>query len=51
MGTVFNPVINHDGKEYEKEFICVTGSFCYVAEVNIINQLYFNKILRGMMSP
>ena len=34
MGTVFNPVINPDGKEYEKEYICVTESFCCVAEVN-----------------
>ena len=43
------PVINPNGKEYEKEYmyqyICITESLCYTPETNnIINQLYFNKI-------
>ena len=40
------PVINHNGKEYEKEYICITESLCCTAEIkhNIVNQLYFNKI-------
>ena len=30
------PVINHNGKEYAREYICVsvTGSLCYTAEIN-----------------
>ena len=36
------PVINHKGKEYEKEYICITESLCCTAD-NIVNQLYFNK--------
>ena len=32
------PVINHNGKEYKKECICVyifiTESLCYIAEIN-----------------
>ena len=30
------PVINHNGKEYEKEYIyiCITESLCYTAEIN-----------------
>ena len=29
------PVINHNGKEYEKEYIyiCITESLCYTAEI------------------
>ena len=44
------PVIIHNGKEYENEcmyiyiHICITESLCYTAEINIVNQLYFNKI-------
>ena len=40
------PVINHNGKEYEKEYICITESLCCTAEIkhNIVIQLYFNKI-------
>ena len=46
------PVINQNGKEYEKEFIymCVyiyvyiTESLCGTAEVSVVNQLYFNRI-------
>lgn len=33
-------VINHNGKEY----ITV---LCCIAEINIVNKLYFNKILKG----
>ena len=34
------------GKVYEKEYICITESFCCTAKIkhNIVNQLYFNKI-------
>ena len=30
------PVINHNGKNYEKEYIyiCITESLCYTAEIN-----------------
>ena len=39
------PVINHNGKEYEKE-THINEPLCCTAEIkhNIINQLYFNKI-------
>ena len=38
------PVINHNGKEYEKEYI--RELLCCTVEIkhNIVNQLYFNKI-------
>ena len=40
------PVINHNGKEHEKEYIHKTESICYIAKGNnIVNQLYFNKII------
>ena len=44
------PVRKHSGKEYEKECICVcvcvcvTESLCCRAVINIVIQLYFNKI-------
>jgi hypothetical protein len=28
------PVINHTGKEYEKECICITKPLCCMAEIN-----------------
>ena len=28
------PVINHTGKEYEKECICITEPLCCMAEIN-----------------
>ena len=28
------PVINHNGKKYEKEYICITKSLCCTAEIN-----------------
>ena len=28
------PVINHNGKEYEKEYICLIESLCYTAKIN-----------------
>ena len=28
------PVINYNGKEYEKEYICISESFSYTAEIN-----------------
>ena len=31
-------------KEYEKEYICITESLCCTVEINIVNQLYVNKI-------
>ena len=54
------PVINHNGKEYEKEYIYIyiriTESLCCPAEIkhNIVSQLYFNKknkTKQNMMSP
>ena len=47
------PVINHNGKEYEKKYICITESFCCTVEIsttlwinypNSMNQLSLNKI-------
>ena len=50
------PLLNHNGKEYEKEYIYIyiyvyihiykTESLCCTAAIkhNIVNQLYFNKI-------
>ena len=40
-------VINCNRKEYEKEYIYKTVSLCCIAEMkyNIVNQLYFNKII------
>ena len=29
------PLMNYNGKEYEKEYICITESLCYTAEINI----------------
>ena len=28
------PVINHNGKEYEKVYMCITESLCYTTEMN-----------------
>ena len=42
------PVMNHNGKEYEKghthTHIYITESLCYTAKIkhDIVNQLYFN---------
>ena len=38
-------VINHSGKEYEKEYIGITESLFYTAKIkyNFVNQLYCNK--------
>ena len=38
-------MINHDKKEYEKEYICITESPCCITEIkyNIVDQLYSNK--------
>ena len=30
------PVINHNGKEYEKEHVCITESLCCTAEINTL---------------
>ena len=39
------PVINHNGKEYEKEYMYVriTDLLCYTLEANTIGKLYFSK--------
>ena len=29
------PLMNYSGKEYEKEYKCITESLCYTAEINI----------------
>ena len=31
-------------KEYEKEYTCITESLYCTVEINIVNQLYVNKI-------
>ena len=38
------PVINHTGREYEKDYIYITESHCQTVRRTTINQLYFNKI-------
>ena len=40
------PGIDHNGKEYEKECVCVCVfvSLRCTVEINTVNQLYFNKI-------
>ena len=42
------PVINHNKKEYEKAYICITELLSCTAEIkhNIVNQLCFNKNLK-----
>ena len=42
-GCIQHPMIKHNGKEYEKN-VCITEPLCYTAEINIVNQLYLNKI-------
>ena len=38
------PAINHNGKNLKKNvYICITESLCCIAEINIVNQLYFSK--------
>ena len=41
-----HPVINHNGKEYEKNIWLLTESLCCTAEIkhNIVNQLHVNKL-------
>ena len=38
-------MINHNEKEYEKEYMCITESLCCTAEIkhNVVSLLYFNK--------
>lgn len=39
------PVTNHNGREYEKEYMCAAESLCCTGEINnTVNQLYFNEI-------
>ena len=34
MNYIQYPEINHNGKEYEKEYICITEPLCCTAEIN-----------------
>ena len=47
------PMINHNGKGYEKEYICITESLCCTAEIN--TTLYINytliKLQKSRMLP
>ena len=47
------PLINHNGKEHEKDYICITQSLCHTAEIkhSIVNQLYFNNLKKKWVSP
>ena len=41
-----NPEINHNKKNIKKNvytYIYLTEALCYTAEINNVNQLYFNK--------
>ena len=40
-----DPVLNHNGKEEEKVYLCITESLCRAAEIDVVNQLYLNKII------
>ena len=40
------PVINQNGKEYEKEYLCMAELLCSIAEINTVNQLYFSTIFK-----
>ena len=46
------PVIKHNGKEYEKEYIYMYNwvTLLYSRNEHIINQLYFNKIFKKYIS-
>ena len=37
-------MINYNGKEYKNIYAYITESLCCTAEINIVSQLYFNKI-------
>ena len=41
-----NPVINHSGKEHEKEcmYVCITESLCYTAEINTTLSINYTSI-------
>ena len=47
------PLINHNGKEHEKDYICITQSLCHTAEIkhSIVNQLYFKNLKKKWVSP
>ena len=30
------PIISHNGKEYEKEYTCITETLCYIAEIKTL---------------
>ena len=44
-------MINHNGKEYEKEYthIYITESLCCTTDINnnVVYQVYFNKIFKN----
>ena len=43
--------MKHNGKEYEKEYIyilCISELLCCRAEINIVNQMCFNKIFKKL---
>ena len=46
------PLINHNGKDYEKVYIYITKPLFYIAAIklSIVNQLYFNKIRKRCSS-
>ena len=46
------PLINHNGKEYNKENICVciTESLCCTTEINIVNHQHLSKIKKTKLS-
>ena len=43
QGTISSPGIDHDGREHEKKnvYVRLTGSLCYTAGTDIVNQLEF----------
>ena len=41
------PVIKHNGKEYKKEYICITELFCCTAEINTTLYIRYTLIKKN----
>ena len=39
------PLINHNGEEYEKDYVYITASFCCTAEINTTLQINYTVII------
>ena len=43
QGIIFN-IIKHNGKEYEKDYTCITELLCCTAEINTTLQIKYTSI-------